>query len=56
MPWSTRAAMSTGTFGARAHATDAIVNHAVPTMKRRRRPNRSPSAPPTRISAARLNV
>jgi len=42
--------------GAMPHSSDAAANHATPMMKRRRRPKRSPSAPPTRISAASVNV
>ena len=42
--------------GAAAHSTDAIANHATPTMKTLRRPSRSPSEPPTRIRAASVSV
>ena len=38
-------------FGATAQASEAAMNRAMPAMKVLRRPNRSPAAPPTRISA-----
>ena len=51
-PWSTRAATSTSTFGAAPHSSDAAANHTVPITKTLRRPYRSPSAPPSRMSEA----
>ena len=56
MPCSTRAAMRNPAVGATAHSSDAVANHATPTRNTRRRPYRSPSAPPSRISAARASV
>lgn len=56
MPWSARAAMSTPAFGAIPHSSDASANHTTPTTNTRRRPNRSPSAPPSRISPARVSM
>ena len=55
-PCSTRAATSTPTLGASPHNSDASVNHTAPIRKIRRRPKRSPSDPPIRMSDARLNV
>ena len=55
-PWSTRAATSTSMEGASAHRQDAAVNQTVPTTNTRRRPKRSPAAPPSRISAASVMV
>ena len=39
-------------FGAAPHSNDAAANHTVPTTNTLRRPNRSPSAPPSRINDA----
>ena len=55
MPWSARAATSVATFGARPQSADAIANQAVPMMNTRRRPNRSPSEPPSRINDASVS-
>jgi hypothetical protein len=55
-PCSIRAPTSTGRFGARPHSSDAEANQATPTMKTRRRPYRSPSAPPSRIRLASVSV
>jgi len=55
-PCNTLAVTRTATLGAAAQAIDATVNHTEPITKIRRRPNRSPSDPPTRISEARLRV
>ncbi len=55
-PWSARAAISSGAEGARPHSTDATVNHTTPHTKTRRRPKRSPSPPPSRISPARVSM
>jgi hypothetical protein len=43
-------------FGASPHSSDAVANHTTPMMNTRRRPNRSPSEPPSRISAASAKV
>ncbi len=51
-PWSTRAPMSTSTLGAAPHNSEAAANHTVPITNTRRRPYRSPSAPPRRINEA----
>ena len=51
-PWSTRAAISTSALGARPHSSEAAANQIVPITKTRRRPNRSPSEPPSRIRLA----
>jgi hypothetical protein len=56
MPCNARAAISISAFGASPHMTDASVNHTTPTTNTRRRPNRSPSAPPSRISPARVSM
>ena len=39
-------------FGAAPHSSDAAAKQTVPITNTRRRPNRSPSAPPNRISDA----
>ena len=44
--------MSTSMVGAAPHSSEAAANHTVPITKTRRRPYRSPSAPPRRISEA----
>ena len=51
-PCSTRAAISTSGFGASPHSSEASANQIVPITKIRRRPNRSPSEPPSRIRLA----
>ena len=51
-PCRTRAATSTSMLGAAPHSSEAAANHTVPITKTRRRPYRSPSAPPRRISEA----
>ena len=56
IPCSTRAAIGRPMLGATPQSTDATANHVVPMTKMRRRPKRSPSDPPSRISAARLSV
>jgi len=53
MPCTERATISTITLGASAPPTDAKPKIAIPIAKNFRRPKRSPSAPPTRISAER---
>ena len=55
-PCKARAPISSSEVGAAAHSTEATVNHAAPMTKMRRRPIRSPSEPPRRMKAARLNV
>ena len=39
-------------FGESAQIAEAIVNQVTPRVNIRRRPSRSPSEPPSRISAA----
>ncbi len=56
MPCRIRAPTSVSTFGASPHSSDAPANQTTPTRKIRRRPNRSPSEPPSRINEARLSV
>ena len=56
MPCSARAAMSTPMSGASPHSAEASANQITPMRKIRRRPSRSPSAPPSRISPARVSV
>ena len=56
IPCTARAAISTPAPGAIAQATDAAVKTATPIAKTRRRPNRSPAAPPTRISAPSISM
>ena len=51
-PWIARNAISCGSSTDSAHAAEPAVNTASPITNTRRRPNRSPSVPPTRISAA----
>ena len=55
-PWIARAAISAPEDGARAHAADAEVNSASPTVNIRRRPRRSPSTAPSRISTPKLST
>ena len=55
-PCSARAAISTPTDGATAHSAEATVNQAMPITNTRRRPMRSPSAPPNRISEASVSM
>ena len=52
-PCRARAAMSGSALADAAQPIEARVNSAVPAMKIRRRPKRSPSAPPTSSSEAR---
>ena len=42
-------------LGATAQSSEAAVNSSTPAMKIRRRPWRSPSEPPSRISEARVS-
>jgi hypothetical protein len=55
-PCRARAATSTSMLGASPHSADATANQHTPTRNTRRRPNRSPSEPPSRISAASVSV
>ena len=50
MPWTPRAAISSGALGAAAHRIEATPKAPTPTAKTRRSPKMSPSEPPTRIS------
>ncbi len=56
MPWRARAATSTPAFGASPHSSEATANHTTPTTKTLRRPYRSPSEPPSRISPASVSM
>jgi hypothetical protein len=51
-PCTARPMMSPVAEGARPHAADASAKRTTPATKTRRRPSRSPSAPPTRTSEA----
>ncbi len=51
-PCTTRPVMSWASVCASAHAAELAVKIASPTRNRRRRPNRSPSLPPSRVSEA----
>jgi hypothetical protein len=51
-PCATRAASSSPMFGASAHSSEVSVNRAIPAMNSRRRPNASPSRPPTTTRVA----
>ncbi len=55
-PWSARAAMRIPAFGASPQSSEAAANQTTPTTNTRRRPYRSPSAPPSRISPARVSM
>ncbi|MGX1254689.1 hypothetical protein RKD48_007200 [Streptomyces ambofaciens] len=55
-PCSARAAMSVVVSGAMAHSREATANHPRPRTKMRRRPNRSPREPPSRMSPARVSM
>ena len=55
-PWTIRAPISWLSVWASAQAADASVNTTSPTRKIRLRPNRSPSLPPSRISAPKLTT
>ena len=56
MPCSTRAATSSPVVGASPHSSEAAANQTTPTRKTRRRPYRSPSAPPSSTSEASASV
>jgi hypothetical protein len=51
-----RAATRMPMLGAAPHNSDATANQITPNTKIRRRPNRSPSDPPTRIRDASVSV
>ncbi len=55
-PWIARDAMSAAAFGATPQASDAAAKTRAPSTKTRRRPNRSASAPPTRMSEERKSA
>jgi len=56
IPCSALAASTISIDGASAQASEATAKTAIPIMYIRRRPYRSPSAPPSRISAERNRV
>ena len=56
IPCTARAAISIPAPGAIPQATEAAVKTATPITKILRRPNRSPAAPPTRISALNISM
>ncbi len=56
MPCSARAPISTSIEGANPHSAEASANQTTPIRKIRRRPNRSPSEPPSRMNPARVSV
>lgn len=55
-PCKARAAIRTPEFGARPQSADATANQTTPITKSRRRPYRSPSAPPTSSRLASVRV
>jgi hypothetical protein len=55
-PITARAPMRGPVECTKAQASEPPPNMAVPIRKRRRRPNRSPSAPPNRSSTALVRV
>jgi hypothetical protein len=55
-PWMARAAMRKSMFGAIAARADAVVKMAMPSMKVRRRPKRSPKAAAVSRKTAKVNV
>ena len=55
-PWMARARINCATVGDRPHQIDAAAKIAMPTTKMRRRPNRSPAAPPVKTNADRQSV
>lgn len=55
-PCRARATINATLFGASPAASEASVKRPSPTASRRRRPRRSPSAPPTSVSAASASV
>ncbi len=55
-PWTTRAASSSTPVVARPPASEARVKIRMPAVNRRRRPNRSPSRPPSSSRPPKVNV
>ena len=55
IPWTSRATMSTSGVGASPQSSEAIANQTTPMTNTRRRPNRSPRAPPSRIREASVS-
>ena len=55
MPWSPRAKISALPLGATAHNSEQTPKAAIPIVKIRLRPKRSPSDPPTRMNALRVS-
>src|SRR5438093_1995550 len=55
-PCSMRPAISHPSDGAAAHVADATANQTMPKLKMRRRPKRSPRAPPSRMNDASVSV
>ena len=54
-PCRARAAMSSDAVGASPQSSEAMANQTTPMQNIRRRPYRSPSEPPSRISDARVS-
>ena len=54
-PWTTRMRINQGMFWAAPASAVEITKTAAPIKKTRRRPNRSPSLPPSTMNAARGN-
>ncbi len=55
-PCRARAATSISTLVASPQSNDATANHTTPMTNTRRRPNRSPREPPSRINEASVSV
>src|SRR6185312_878933 len=51
-PWAARNAIRMDAVGASPHRSENVVKEATPAMNRRRRPNRSPSRPPSTSMSA----
>jgi hypothetical protein len=56
IPCKARAMIRCRMSGATPHQADAVANRNTPTVNTRRRPYKSPAAPPSRISAARKSA
>ena len=56
MPWMTRAVSSHAWSVAKPPASEAIANSAMPAMKIRRRPSRSPMRPPSSSRPPKASV
>ena len=56
VPWRQRNRISCVSVVASAQSAEQIVNMTTPTMNMRLRPKRSPSLPPSRISAANVRT